>query len=701
MGVPRWVAALIVAAVVATAAGTTAPAGAGTEDSCDFLPIGTEGAQLAARPGNPSRGERCLAILAVGSAEYDILIERFDDRPTFRGLGFRLPGPLAVAFDVPALGTERQAWRELTPVTGPDPDEIVIQFTSGCHAAEVFADASLSGDQTAAVLLARAIDRLAADGTCGGASTTTTTSGPSSGSTTTTTTALPSDHKALCAEAQVLLEGYTRAQLERAGIFDPLRTTILLDDTFLIADVQKAIRDYNGIAPDARAFGKDSLEATSNILWVAGGTAALPGPIERSFLTGQERNLHDTLVQVTRTRRGRGDTRRLTPGDVYALAVELHGGDATEAMLTAHNLMRAAAGDPNVPVSGVEELFDDELALLRDERSAAALAAFFGGAYLEMAVQSSWGAAAFELFTTLFSSEPALIADGVSDAVGEQIKEKLEDSVKERPGDTAGTSFTTRVYHGIERIMEGVRATSSDPEAYCFSLWGAQAGKSLYDSLPGRGTRGFTDPPFSDLEIPEEGPPPGVVLERDETRYVNVMQSPFSLQWSGPDGGLLLDQGPTLDDAVITGRVGTPFLPVADDTTWGAAWFGIESPDTTITFAAVQPDAVLHFTRTDLATGEAVYFEATAPNVGDRFVLTTPAGDSRPELMGPDGDAVEPRVLQLELFGSSAPAASVDDDDGGASTLPFVIGGLAVAALAAGAVLLVRRRGGSAPSTID
>jgi hypothetical protein len=677
----RWARALLtVGLVIAALAPVRGSAG---DDQCAYLPASDQIEDSS--PGNP-----CLANVVVGGGIYEVLIHRLEaPDPGLASTYLRPPAGARTDFEVPGLGETARAWREAFVDAGPDYEEIVVQFSRQCYVAQVVADTELGGNLDTVVALASDIDgRLPADDSCAGAGGGTTgTTGTTAPPATAPPTTAAAAGKPLCTEAQTLLEGYTPEELAAAGVTDPLHTSIVLDDTDLFPAVQDGLRAYDQAYPGARAYAKDGFESASNILWVYGIHDTLGSGFSRSFVTGQERALVQQIQERARQLRAEGNDAPFSPGAVLAAAVELHGGDVTEALLTAHNTMRALAGSPAPGLESIssEDLFDDEVAPVKGSANAEALAQFFGSAYLEMSVQGSWGAQLTGHALTLLSGNPAFSVVGI---VGDELLEALADRVI---GGNAGTSITARVYHGLADFSAQAGGVGvPDPEQFCFSIWGAQIGKQLYDALPYAGTRIFNGPAFADV----------APADPTEKRFLNVLESPFSVEFSGPDGQLRLVQGATLDDARIAGSVPNVFVPVPEDTTWGAGWLGVEEAGGSIVFEATAAGAVLHYVRTDVDTGATAYFETTAAAAGDRYTVTTDSASLMPVMTGPNGERIEPILLQLDLTGSFD--GTDEDTADGSSLLVPIVAGVAAAVVVGGTAILLwewrRRRRGPTPA---
>jgi hypothetical protein len=248
----------------------------------------------------------------------------------------------------------------------------------------------------------------------------------------------------LCPEAVSLYEGFAKQRMQAAGITDPLHTSILMNNDFLVPDFQTAVLNYNGSHPDAQAYVTWSTQQVATLLWLFSNGGILPNAITRQFITGHEAELMQAIIQKSAEKAQQGDAEpRLSPGEVFELALELSGGDANAAMLTAHNTLRALArGDAatggSMGVIEDLEFFKNYLVPVRGaDDNAGPWYHMFGTGYMEMVSRGDWspyvitaGAVAAGLVSAPF---------GLVLVVLSQSKVNTESTV------------TSRVYNGLEQ----------------------------------------------------------------------------------------------------------------------------------------------------------------------------------------------------------------------------------------------------------
>lgn len=481
---------------------------------------------------------------------------------------------------------------------------------------------------------------------CGGATAqpTTTVAAP-----TTSTTA--GTRKELCAEARVLIEGFSPAEMREAGITDPTKTGLHVDGDDLAADMFSAVDRYNAAHPDAAAYVSDGTPFAGEIgatNWLFGFGGGIKGPQADAYVTGTERQLQTKLIALAE-RGGKGDTaRRLTPGEVLEVALDLNGGHLNQALLAAHNLLRANARSDTL--SADLPLYDNGfvdryLVPLRDGENGGPWYHMFGTAYFEVVAQGDWGpwlatgAVAAAWGAGMLSGGATLLLGGVALAW-------------QNESDASGTTAASRVANGVEQIVrENWSGQRPDPEKFCFNVWAAQIGKRLYERLPYKSSRPFRAL-LSSYPVPESAPAIDPLERFGEPNYVNAMGSPFSVWWSDGTLRMLLDQGEGLDARLVGGVPGM-MLPVPEDDSWGLVWIDPEHSGQLVSFAAREAGAVLHYRRTDTRTGETAIYEATATAAGEQFSMNLDPATVAPVLMREDGEIIEPRMVTLDLNASS------------------------------------------------
>ncbi|MGD2058349.1 MAG: hypothetical protein PVI04_06415, partial [Anaerolineales bacterium] len=495
----------------------------------------------------------------------------------------------------------------------------------------------------------------------------------------------------LCSEAIALLEGFGADRLRAAGIGDPLESSIKLDDEFLASDFQVAIRNYNQRNPDDLAFASDSYEQVSTLVWMFSNGGLLPEAVTRQFITGQEANPIDAIRSKTQAKDLQGASEpRLSPGEAFELPLELNNGDANQAMLTAHNAIRAVArGDGTggmMGVSGPSTAFiEDNLIELRGHAdNAGPWYHLYGTGYMEMVSQGDWSpymAAGAAVAAGLVNPPAGLVMVGAGVLWQAEIN-------------TEG-SLASRFYNALEQIYrEQLSGRTPDPEKYCFNVWGSQIGNMLYENLPYSSTRAFTSEPFSNFSRPDvDSPAFEAVMDVAEARFMHVMQSPFSVQWQDGEHMMVMDQSDSLADARLYGSLPTLFYPIAEQDNWGVIWFS-SSGNQQVTFESMADDTTLHYTRLDLRGGEIAAYESGVEGRGARLELLDAGGNSPPVMIDQYGEEVEPQIQSLK---GEKPVDELPERSIVYILILCALVGLCMLSVAAVviAVIFVRRRGKS------
>ena len=486
--------------------------------------------------------------------------------------------------------------------------------------------------------------------------------------TTTTTTTAPPPTKRLCAEAITLLEGFSAADLQVAGVSVD-RTSLRVDGRTLAGDFDDAIRIYDQKFPRSRAYvswGTPFAGELGALSWLFSYGGAIGGPAARAYVTGTEKKLLERIVRRSERLGSPQQPERLTPGDVFELALELNDGSVNQALLAAHNLLRGAYRNDAVAAPGIQ--YDNGAYIgryLMDLRgngdNGGPWYHLFGTAYAEVVARGDWGpwiaagGAAAAYTAGMLTGPAALFLGGIA-------------IVWQNESDTSGSTGASRFFNGFEQVVrEHYGANKPDPEKFCFNVWGAQIGAKIYEAVPLRGTQGFSDP-FSGFAPPSEPTPLIDPAERLRgARFVNGVGSPYAVQWRNGTMEMLLDQGQAPAAARLMGGVPAWVFPVVEDSSWGVAWISPANSGETITLEATVDGAPLHFVRTDAQTGETAFYDATAARAGDRFTISVDPATLAPPMAAPDGTTVSPRLVTLDVAGAAATAAgsTADGTDSG------------------------------------
>jgi len=490
----------------------------------------------------------------------------------------------------------------------------------------------------------------------------------------------------LCPEA---VRSFGADKLQAAGLSDPSRTGIRVDGDALLDGLQAAIRSHNARYPDDKAYATDGTPLVGTVgalSWLFAEGGAVAGAPAEQYVTGDEKKLYDAIVRLSRVRQAEGGSPLLAPGDILELSLGLAAGDVNKAVLTAHNTLRAQArNDATVQeVTGLTRVpgfFDDHLAKLRDAPdNAGPWYHLFGTAYLELSARGDAGpwlagaAGALAISSGIVTGGASIVALGTLEALYLYL-EKV-------PGDS-GTTRGSEIANAVEQWYRENQATTPrppDPEKFCFNVWGAQAGGKLYGSLPYKSTRVLRD-----LRSSFSAPSRATSVERStgelpDPRVLNLLGSPFSVEWKDGPLTMVLDQGATPGDVRLVGGVPLLLRPFSERDSWGVAWLAPAGRRQTVTFEATKAGAVLHYVRLDTATGDAAVYQAVAAQPRERFTLALDAATLAPPMTRGDGTTVKAEIHRLDLTARSGqPAAAA----AGAAIAALVLGG---------GLLLVRRR---------
>lgn len=359
---------------------------------------------------------------------------------------------------------------------------------------------------------------------------------------------------------------------------------------------------------------------------------------------GSEAALARAIVQHCRQANG---GRRLSPGEVLYLALRERHGDATEAVLLAHNTLRCLArgsrGDNELlGLHQDESFFATYLETVRGgalpgvDPAGDPFASELGGCWYHM-----FGTAYYEIQCRTETSATAagihLLAMGLPEAYADP---------------EAGSTEASRLMNGLEQWVRASKGSPRDPEKFCFNVWGAQLGADLYRAirptiprvanpvdpdveestidLGGRDVR-----PFNVQDLHAYPPLPETA---GDSAVVNLLQCPATVVLDCAGERLVLDQR----RGSLRGSYPGFVLPYPEaDGSWGLLWRDPAGKPSRVTFAAVA-DGPLRLIRYDLRSETGGEYVLSA-RPGERWVLdlTRPDAPLTPPLLSPGGARVE------------------------------------------------------------
>lgn len=508
--------------------------------------------------------------------------------------------------------------------------------------------------------------------------------------------------KKLCDEATAMLTGWSEQKLKDAGI-DPNASTMLYDAKDLTDQFQSAIDTYNASHRGEVAYATSStpLSSSSALLWLfsEGGTLGDVVPEHsRAYVVGKEKDLRLAIMAESDARKRSGQDPLLNPGDVFRLSLDLTGGNAVQANLLAHNTLRSLGRNGDLGFTGVQ--FDSEfipkyLTPMRGgTEQAGSWYHLFGMTYYKMQFDGDSGvpvgtmAGLAYLLGYVGTSATGIgaVLLGLAAVYG-----------------AGQVLLSPEIANQIEQLArktdkEG-RPQKIDAEKYCFNVIGQLLGKHLLESLPGSGER--TGPPPTDhvYEPPiTRDTRPEDIKSVEASTVANVMQSPYSIEWTVDGERVVMEQGGSPDDMRVLGTAPMALIPLQEKDNWGALWMTPPSAKHAMTFTATRDGAPMHFVRIDTKTADAFVYDPVAAKKGDRFTIAAvDESQTSPDMVGPDGKVIRPRKESLRIGGSNgftatapAPAAITP----GRSTVPLLVllGAVVAGLLLLLFVLLLRRR---------
>jgi hypothetical protein len=458
----------------------------------------------------------------------------------------------------------------------------------------------------------------------------------------------------------------------------------------------EAIREYNALNPEdvsKHAYTSVAPPSTLDALnWVASeegllsqyGIADWPSqnmvfnsPEDAARMTGQfgtEPALRDAIVAFSE-RTGR----RLTPGDVFYLALQQTGGDTRQATLLAHNTLRSLARPGDNLLTGVSvnrAFFTTYLATLRGTPGAETSADsydnsgpwyhLFGTAYFEIEANQN---------ATIF---PALV--GLLEMPRELVQSLLNGYLPDFGLIADEPTNYSRLANAIEQLQRWKAGSDADPEKFCVNIWGAELGREIFyghapnhpwgpigarkPSKPAAPTDEQRQRSESLQQIAPAVSESSLELFAPETfAEPNVpwwsIGSPVNVTWSGADGTLILDQS-------TGGLYGSfPILPIPfydeEERTWGLLALDSSSQPYELTFEGTA-EGTLHISRVDPASGQIGTWIADV-HAGEQLNLSVAPGVIDMPLTRGDGSIVAPIVNQLDNGASTVAPTPTGADE--------------------------------------
>jgi len=434
------------------------------------------------------------------------------------------------------------------------------------------------------------------------------------------------------------------------------------------ADLQKqfeqALKKYE--ANNARAYAQDNILGTLPALsWLAnqGGTI---NAINKQFVftsdadrekwknkiprasqvtPGNERALYEAMYATAK------NGKKLTPGDVFYLALVQRGGDAKGAMLLAHNTLRSLSRiadsiftDSDQTLTQVEwnpSFISEYFApLISPEplgvgQNNGAWYHLFGVAYFEMQARGTWGAYTLVQLTGDASMEM------INQKLGEMLKVLKQDPELKVP--TNQSLYSDLANETEQLARKYIFLSPDDPMKYCYNVWGAQLGAWLYRNrlaikpalqLPPSPPRGVTIPTIFG-PMPLDSRPTGDSVDKNNPDTW-ISSSPMKITWENSQYKMVLDQ----QSNSLYGYFPVNVFPMyeQDTNTWGMVWVQTGSDDYRITLEATQ-DGWAHLTRSN--SGQTQVYPI-ALKAGDKLTLDTSASQPTPALVRSNGNIITP-----------------------------------------------------------
>lgn len=493
--------------------------------------------------------------------------------------------------------------------------------------------------------------------------------------------------KALCAAAL--------AYFKQSGA-NLVDSNLAMDATDLQLDFESAVQRFAAEHPQQAPYVTWNASGTLAIgswLFAYGGVAdywsskmvALPAgqadeikkALQRQAMEQQRGNDSKTIVpagtepalmqDIVAFSKAQGRT--LTPGDILYLAMKQRGGDASAALLLAHNTLRSLARDGDSRFTGIDRdpsFFTKYLRPIRDGADQGGpYYHLFGTAYFEAMNRGSWNPINF--LPNLPIVQPVL--EEVASLAGYETDSSV---------DLTMTSWAANWKEQSVRQSSVGGSQSADPEKFCVNIWGANLGAWLYNG--GVHSR-FPAPPATVPQEVIENWDKEVELVGGATfsgKQVKVVYSPVSVTWEGNGYRMVLDQ----KTGSVYGYYPVVLLPFYEEKigTWGVAWVDVLDAPYSVTLEGSQ-DGEAHLLVADPLRAQTALYAAKV-HTGEILTVALDPQSVGGAMTAKDGRTVQP------VLGALTPKPPADYT------------GAALVAVAGVVALVIarRRRGRKAPA---
>jgi hypothetical protein len=449
---------------------------------------------------------------------------------------------------------------------------------------------------------------------------------------------------------------------------------------FDYADLQKqfeqALQKYEANHP--KAYAQDNILGTLPALaWLAnqGGTIQAMNnqfvftsdadrakwttryPTASQVTQGSERALYEAMFAAAK------GGNKLSPGDVFYLALLQRNGNAKDAALLAHNTLRSLArivdrgifGNDDQDATLVEfnpQFIRDYLQPmvnpepLGDGQNSGAWYHLFGVTYFEMQARGTWGA------YTMLQLTNDLPMDVLNQKVDEVLKILKDDPELKLPSNRSLYSILTNEVEQLARKY--FFGSPDDPMKYCYNVWGAQLGAWLYKNrleiksaipMPAEPPRGMGNPSlFGPLPLSSRPNDYKIDKRNPDTWFSS---SPLKITWENSQYKMVLDQASNS----LYGYFPVNILPNYEEATqtWGMTWVQTGTDDYRMTLEATQ-SGWAHLTRTNNGQTQVypIFLQA-----GETLTLDLSAAAPAPDLVRANGQKITPLDLSASSNGAS------------------------------------------------